>query len=966
MKYLLNSNNYNNFNIIKDNTLPNRSFFIPYQDKNQIDQVDLLNKRYKSPKVRCLNGIWDFKFYHNPNDLDINFDTDEIVFDQIKVPGCIQFQGYDRPFYVNVRYQFPFNEPYVPTLNPIGKVLSLADGMNIKPRIINVKDEYNFVMVYKTNFDINNLDRSYIISFLGVCSCLDLYVNGKYVGYSEESHNISEFKLDEYLIKGNNELLVVVHRFCNGSYLEDQDMFRNNGIFRDVLLYEIEKDDIFDYSFTTVKKENGYDVKINIKTFNQTNVHLQLCGNNIDINEDITTDEYGNGQLLLSNLNVLEWNAEKPTLYNLYLSTPSSIVKQYVGFKNIEIINDVYYLNGQKIKIRGVNHHDTNPENGYTMLNEDILKDILLCKQYNINTIRTSHYPSDPLLYDLSDYYGLYIVDEADIEAHGCIASRFPPNFNLISNDKKWEKHYLSRGKALYERDKNHVSIIMWSLGNEAGGYKNQDAMYNYFKSVSLIPVHYESVIHSKRKAYDVASEMYPPQQRLYEVGEHIYKIKQLIDRPYFMCEYAHAMGVGPGGINEYWDYIYQYDNLMGGCVWEMVDHAVKEKDGSYTYGGDHNEYIHDSNFCVDGLFYPDRTPSTGAKLIKHIYRPLRFKLIDNKLEIFNVLNFTNAKEYDVYINHKKYQFDVEPYTKKLFDIENNNFDNEFILIEVKKGDELISVEQIILKQNIHQEVTSFTKLPKEFNVDNNGHISYFDLKSSDEYNLLYRAKTDNDNGGFSNDKTDVISFYNQKVISTKVNKDENKIEVTSIIKVNNNQFEINDLYLGCEEGIYVKSKIRTIKGKGYLPRFAKSFKLDQSYNDVNYFGKVGESYIDMEDQFIIDEVNTTVNKMVEPNIKPQESGNRTNTRNVTISNANNKYSFIAINKPFELGIKPYSDRELINFKHQKDEIRTGTYISLSCFNMGIGTGSCGPSTLTKYRYPMSNEYQFSFIIKKH
>ena len=196
MKYLLNSNNYNNFNIIKNNTLPNRSFFIPYQDKNQIDQVDLLNKRYKSPKVRCLNGIWDFKFYHNPNDLDINFDTDKIVFDRIKVPGCIQFQGYDRPFYVNVRYQFPFNEPYVPTLNPIGKVLSLADGMNIKPRIINVKDEYNFVMVYKTNFDINNLDRSYIISFLGVCSCLHLYLHGTYVGYSEELHNITQFKLD--------------------------------------------------------------------------------------------------------------------------------------------------------------------------------------------------------------------------------------------------------------------------------------------------------------------------------------------------------------------------------------------------------------------------------------------------------------------------------------------------------------------------------------------------------------------------------------------------------------------------------------------------------------------------------------------------------------------------------------------------------------------------------------------------
>ena len=976
MKYQINKTNYCTFNIFQDNKLPGRSYFIPYPNKEECDEVSLLDKRYKSSKVICLNGDWDFKFYPYPKDLPDVLDTDNVNFDKIDVPSCWQCRGYYHPFYVNVRYPFPLKPPYIPEEDEVGKCFSwLGFDQGISAKIRKPKDEYNFVGVYRHTFDIQDNKKNHIISFLGVTSCLDLYINGQYVGYSEGSHNTAEFDISKYLNNGKNELLAVVHRWCNGSYLEDQDMFRNNGIFRDVLLRVNEKDDIYDIDIRTHKINDRYNLFVKSETFNDTEVKVIFEGHDIKLKKSVKT--YNKvAEITFDDLEVKEWTAESPNLYNIYIITTTSCIKESIGFKDIKIIEDKLYLNDRLFKVHGVNHHDTGPKNGYYMTPKEIEKDILICKEYNIDTIRTSHYPPDPLLIELADLYGLYIIDENDLETHGCFANQFPPNFNTISHNKKWEAHYIDRISRLYQRDKIHAntSIIMWSLGNEAGGYYNTDRMYEYLKAHSSLPVHYESSIHSRRIAYDVGSEMYPSVRNVALVGQHKRKQKPLNDRPYIMCEYAHAMGVGPGDVETYWEQIYKYDNIIGGCVWEMVDHAILHEDGSYTYGGDHHEWEHDGNFCVDGLFYPDRTPSTGAHIIKFIYRPIRIRhLHDDVFEIFNTLAFTSSNEYELDIafndgSHHKYIFDISPLTKKEVNISlGKEVDNNLSLIVTtyKKGeDKVIAKEQIIIKKHI-KDLISNKPLPDCFKATNAKveiKIGEDKLLSNDEYNLLYRAKTDNDSDYFFTNK--MKPYYDQKEIYLSSKNIDNGIEIKTKVTNKRGKYLVTDRYQGHDEGIIVTSTIESISAKGYLPRFGKCFYLPSSYDDVEYVARSGETYADMVDQFTIGHNKCHVLDMTEPNIKPQESGNRMDCSFVSVSNDKHKVSFIALNDMFELGIKPYTDRALIQMKHNKDEIRTGTYVTIQAFQQGIGTGACGPYIAKKYLYKANKKYTVKFLIK--
>ena len=977
MRYRIQSSHFSDPAVYEVNKLPPRSYFIPYPDRAGADAVGPLEKRYRSEKVRCLNGDWDFKFYPRPAELPLELDTDRTDFGSMPVPGCWQFHGVDRPFYLNVRYQFPFDPPRVPTVEPVGKVFSwIGFDQGIRPRWKTPEEEYNFVGLYRRFLDVGPGDLRYVISFLGVASCLELYANGAFVGYSEGAHNTAEFDLTPYLRPGRNELAALVRRWCTGSYLECQDMFRNNGIFRDVLLRISEPSDLWDIDARTEYRQGRYELTLSAQAAEGTQVRFTLEGRGLSRSAAAQVQN-GTARVRFSDLAVEEWSAETPVLYNLYYETESCCVKERLGFRRVEIRGDRFLLNGKALKLKGVNHHDTSPTGGYTMTPEEIRRDLLLCKSFHIDTVRTSHYPPDPLLLELAEELGLYIIDENDLETHGVWAHRLPPSYDRISDDPFWEPRYLDRIARLYGRDKLHGNscVVMWSLGNESGGSRNTDAMYDWLKARTPLPVHYESIIHCPRRAYDVGSEMYPAPEKVLAVGEHRRKEAPLNDRPYFLCEYAHAMGVGPGNAEAYWRIIYDHDNLLGGCVWEMVDHAVLHADGSYTYGGDHGEWEHDGNFCVDGLFYPDRTPSTGAKIVRHLYRPLRVRhLRDNIFELFNTTAFTPGELYRVRVRWNdgtEYSFrhPVPPLVRvpvklRLGQRTGEGLSARVTVTDTRTGKE-VSDETLVLEEAAYP-LPPVRPLPDtvhfrqgRFCMDlPDGHKLIAETPST----TLWRAATDNDLDPTARDS--MRRWYSTKETLISFRRTRRGCEIrTRLTRDPLTVFEVTDTYEGTDRGVLVTSRLHCVRGKGDLPRFGKVFRLRSAYDRVEYLGRIGESYRDMKEQFPVGRVRCRVNRMTEPNLRPQESGNRCDCAWASVSDGKTAVRFEAVDRPFELGIKPYSDLALTAMGHRAEETVTGTYVTVQAFQQGIGTGSCGPRTAPEYRFPMTEDYVLRFTI---
>lgn len=997
MRYSLKDCYYSDFSIIDKNRLEPRSYFIPYPSREAQEGIPLTEKRYKSPLVRCLNGDWDFKYFNDPNKLPLEFDSSDIDFDKIDVPSVWQYRGYSHPMYLNVRYPFPYKPPVIPTTEPVKGYFSLLDGFKKAP-----SDEMNHAGLYRMFFDVqfeneapaikalDNADagtkKRYVLSFLGVCSCIEVHVNGIFTGFSEESHNTSEFDITQAVKNGRNELVCVVRRWCSGSYLECQDMFRNNGIFRDVLLRISDVNDVWDIDFKTRPVHMGegagsdiYDACVKAFLPDGEKVKFSLEGNGLCLTAEAVSKD-GEAKADFTSLEVLSWNAEKPVLYDLYIETRYSCVHQSVGFKSIDVRGNLFLLNGRKIKFKGVNHHDTDAANGYCMTASEIERDLKLCKAFNIDTVRTAHYAPDPLMLELAARLGLYIVDEVDIETHGVLVGRFPPGYNRLSNDKKWKSRYLSRTVRHYHRDKVLATpVVMWSLGNESGAGCNTDAAYEFFKSVSDIPVHYESAIYTKRKAYDIASRMYPPVSELHDIGEGKCRTAQFMDRPYFLCEYAHAMGVGPGNIEGYWKEIYSYDGLIGGCVWEMNDHAVLHKDGSYTYGGDHGEWIHDGNFCCDGIFYPDRKPSTGAWIVRHAYRPVRISHINSScFEIFNTTAFTDGSDYKMHIsisNGISFDFvsSAGPLSRQQVSFELGDVSGDcFLTAETyDRNGSCVSSEQICLNSRImtERDIRKTSELPKWFSLrEGNPVVSSGGgrMTASEPYTILFRAETDNDSINFI--LRPMRKWYREKVSMLGYRQTSGRAATEWAIKDAGKTFLCSDLYEGCllpdgSEGVLATCLIHPLRAKGKLPRFAKAFRLDSSFDCVKYYGRSGESYADMKEQFPVKECSCFVSDMTEPNLRPQESGNRCDTRYAELSDGKYTVRFDAVYKPFELSVKPYSDTLLTGMKHREDEKTSGTYVSVNAFQQGIGTGSCGPYTLDEYCYDASKDYILRFVI---
>ncbi len=1006
MKYIINRENFRKFEIAEINKLSPRAYFIPYSSVEALSSQDALTERYNSDMVRVLNGEWDFKYYEKDMLIPNEFYTERVQFDKVTVPSTWQRTGYREPCYLNTRYEFdPKLYPEMPQDVPMG--------------------------IYRKMVNINTLDKNYIITFMGVISSLDLYVNGHFVGYSEGAHNSAEFDITPYLQVGENEILASVSKWSTGTYLECQDMFRENGIFRDVLLYELPKTYLYDFFIETEKKGDTYDltltVDINGDKEGYSYTAQLLDGDTVIAKEQ--TDARAKSQITFNNLNVKEWNAEQPYTYTLLLTLEKNgevitAVKNVTGFKTVEIKGDIFYFNGKPIKFKGVNHHDTNMYRGYVLNGEEIKAELELMKKFNINAIRTSHYPPDPTLLTLADLMGFYIVDEADIETHGAGDIKKPYDNCLISHDLKWEFRYVDRVSRMFRRDRNHPSITMWSLGNEAWGYNCQDKCYEYLKNEGTkIPVHYESVVHTKRFAYDVISEMYPTQENVAKYGAKTSGKEKYHNKPYFMCEYVHAMGVGPGGIEEYWDSIYKYDSLMGGCVWEWADHAVYH-DGNdkykfqYTYGGDHGEEKHDSNFCVDGMLYPDKTPHTGAYVIKAVYRPVRSTHISGKA--FSFVNTNRFKNVD-YLTVKwtqlvngeqvaegELKLDIEPMASRVYEIPFKEYalNNDcHINIQYFDGDHQVAIEQATLSDtakflpanagagqvSVKEEgnrleigfeegfVVFDSKTGEMLSYNKNG-CEYLNSNPADNKKgfapNITRASLDNDTYGWPHKAWDLIKLHEAETVLKAFTFTDNStyclVQADYVVKKSfKKYFNIQVAYTIFGNGlVLVQAKLdKTLIGCNEIQRFGVTVELPKEFSNIEFYGRGSnekmENLCDLKDHAHIGIWKTTVADMHEAYVMPQDNGNCGGVKYLKVSNnKGNTFAVYGVPK-LSFSAHDYTQTACNKAKHQEElEHSSTTFLCIDGFHRGTGTNTCGPDTLEKYKVKTTKPLTFKFAFR--
>ncbi|MBR0508933.1 MAG: hypothetical protein IJJ85_02345 [Clostridia bacterium] len=997
MIYQIDKTLHKTFSVFEKNKLAPRAYAIPYRSRKTLAGVSPADERYQSDMVDVLSGEWDFHFYKSVSALPDKLNTLKTRFDAVSLPSDWQRTGYQPPVYLNCPYEFKTLAPEIPEDMPVG--------------------------VYRKFIDIEDAGKTYIISFLGVANNISLYLNGAFVGYSEGSHNTAEFDLTGKLTAGRNELLAVSFKWCNGSFLECQDMFRENGVFRDVLLYKYDASYLSDFEVKTAKQENGtytLDVnafiKGNVKDAKLSAVLTDAKGKTV-AKAAVPAEE--TAALAFGALNVREWNPEVPTLYTLYLTLKTedgeATVRCLTGFRTIEIKGNVFLFNGRPVKLKGVNHHDSNLYNGYVMRWEDYEKDVKLMKRLNVNAVRTSHYPPDPCLLTLADIYGLYIVDEADIETHG--AEEMAGDFHYISKDLRWKKHYIDRVKRMFFRDRNHPCVTMWSLGNEAGGYQCQDACYKYLKTVTDIPVHYESVVHTKRFGYDVISEMYTStedmelmiknKRKRYETRWVEKPHTAYNKKPFFQCEYAHAMGVGPGSLEEYMDLFYKWDTSMGGCIWEWCDHAVYHDENDkkykyrYTYGGDHKEKQHDGHFCVDGLVYADRRLHTGAKAMRIAYRPLRASHIkENTFRIENTNRFRasdyltvtwaqleNGKE----IKSGKLKLDIPPMDCKEITLPLSPVDpDKDAHVNFAYADEEgeLAVEQLTLNDAplfAVEPIGDATSIAWDenaltvkfdcgqvvFDTDKGGVRSYVyegkELLAADKGESFTpqfaRAFIDNDAANLNRWKNLHATERRLKARLVSVEKENSDtlvfITLTPGGKSTDKAPFLLEATYRISAGGAITSEFSLFANSEFdrdLPRFGCSLLLDRSFDRVTYYGRgEAENMPDFKLQSPVGVYSAKVADLWEPYVFPQQSGVHCDVKCLSVGSDDLTLHFYAGAESetdrFAFSAWHFTEAAVQAAKHQEDLSDMDlTYLALDGFVRGIGSSSCGPDTRREYR----------------
>ncbi len=996
---------YENLNVLHENTMPARAYYIPASKRMD----NLMEHREESDRMQLLNGTWKFQYYNSIYDIQESFfekDYDTEKFDEIQVPSVWQMEGYDTHQYTNIRYPFPFDPPYVPQDIPCGA--------------------YVHTFVYHKD---ENAPKA-LLNFEGVDSCFYVWINGSYVGYSQVSHMTSEFDITDLLQDGENTIAVLVMKWCDGSYLEDQDKFRMSGIFRDVYILKRPEQAISDYYIKTKIEDLFATVELDVKFYSSANVKISI--------EDKNGAVVAVGSIAEEGIAVLEiaspelWNTENPYLYKLILETENEVIVDHIALRKIEIKDQVIYLNGQKIKFRGVNRHDSDPVTGFTINPEQITTDLTLMKQHNFNAIRSSHYPNAPFFYEMCDKYGFMVIDEADIEAHGPFMiyrkedtdyNRFKRWNEKIADDPVWEEAIVDRVKLMVERDKNRFCIVMWSMGNESAYGCNFEKALEWTKNYDPDRItQYESARYRNYdETYDYSnldmySRMYPA---LSEIQEYLDKDGS---KPFLLVEYCHSMGNGPGDFEDYFQMIQDNDKMCGGFVWEWCDHAIAHgtaENGKtiYAYGGDHGEEIHDGNFCMDGLVYPDRTVHTGLLEYKNVYRPVRVVSYDKEsgeLVLHNYMDFDDLKDY-VKISYeltqdglviskgKLAEVSVAPHSEGKTDLKVNVQENgkcylkliyhlkkEMPLLEENHilGFDEIEVSQKDAKCQLAEKWLEKTATDSELQVnedDTQIHIKgrefaytidrrtalFTEMKFAGREYLnhpmelnIWRAPTDNDMYIKAEWKKAHYDKAYTRAYTTEVVQGKHGVKIVSHASVVAETVQkILDVTITwkIDASGKIDADIEAAKDGEFpdLPRFGVRMFLDKKLSDARYFGMgPKESYRDKHQASSHGLYRANVRDLHEDYIRPQENGSHYDCGYVELNNS--RYGMAAFSEStFSFNASYYTQEELEKKTHNYELAESDSVVFCVDYALnGIGSNSCGPVVLDQYRF---NDVLFRF-----
>ena len=959
------------------NTLEKRCYYIPF-GKEQDPFAD----RENSDRFELLNGDWGFSYYNSIVDMDDDF-VSAAPESTIPVPSNWQLHGYDKPQYTNVCYPIPFDPPYVPDDIPVGVY----------------RRSYNYVH--------DGMDR--ILVFEGVDSCVYLYVNGAFVGYSQVSHCTSEFDITPFLREGENLITAAVLKWCDGTYLEDQDKFRLSGIFRDVYVLSRPEKRLKNYTVKTGLNEDMSAAEL-VFTASGCNAEVRLSDPYGGVIAEFSAED--GEQVSVSVDDPALWSAETPYLYYLTITAGDEVIGERVGFRKITAENGVVKINGRAVKFKGVNRHDSYPDTGYYASVLQMKKDLELMKRHNINAVRTSHYPNSPLFYQLCDEYGLYVIDEADMESHGCVEVynnfKWENGYNgiaLLASDERFRKAITDRAELLVSRDINRPCVVFWSLGNESGYGTNMLAAGELVKSIDDTRLlHYESTHRlddTSDAVLDVVSEMYASPEDMQKFLQN-----EQEKRPFILCEYCHAMGNGPGDLEDYHNIFYSHERFCGGFVWEWSDHACilgynENGKPEYGYGGDFGEKHNDGNFCMDALTYPDRTPHTGLLELKQVYRPVRVTRAENGAFLFSsTLEFVNAGDvldcrYEVtdingVIFEGRVEFSVEPmgktevripgtemsgreaYIRFIFTAKRKTlfweqgyevcFDQVKICDEAADtkrgsvaGDVKIADEPLSVAVSAGDITYHFSKRRSEFDSICANGKELLDRPISFNF---FRAPVDNDvmKGDWYRAH---LNDYTVKNYGVSVNKTEDGAEISlrqSFGWSIHQPFAYMDVVytISPEGSLNIKCSVETSNKVTFLPRFGIRLFMPERFSRVEYFGYGPyESYIDKRQASYMGRFTADISEMHEDYIRPQENSSHCGCRFMTISDGETEVRFTAPEK-FSFNASQYTQEELSGKRHNFELEKCGSSVVCVDYKMaGVGSNSCGPALAEKYRLPL-------------